>query len=50
MRRVPLLVIGASLVVTGGVFGFTGYADESGSILWMFTGAFCMLLSNGRPE
>jgi hypothetical protein len=50
MRRVPLLVIGASFVLMGGVFAFTGYADAAGSALWIMAGAVCALLSNGRPS
>jgi hypothetical protein len=50
VRRTPLLVIGATLVLTGGVFAFTGYADAAGAAMWILTGLVCMLLSNGRPS
>jgi hypothetical protein len=43
-------VIGAALALTGGVFASTGFADTAGASLWILSGAFCMVLSNGRPS
>lgn len=50
MRRLPLLVVGAALVLTGGTFAWTGYADPAGAVLWISAGMACVLLSNGRPS
>lgn len=50
MRRIPCLVTGASLVLTGGVFAFTGYADLAGAVLWIAVGLGFVVVSEGRPS